>query len=540
MAETILGIDLTPRGVRMVQLTRQFVRLTVTGWARADLPAGADLPATAAAVRRLAETRGLLSDVYALGLPTSQAMFRRLDFPFTSAGKIRQVLELEMDAHMPLSVDVLALDMVKAGRGVGGEQQVLAAAMPRKALEGWLEAFAASGMPLQVVDVTADALLAAAASLTGLPGKVLFLDIGAEASAIFWRMDGKPAAMRGLRFGLLDLDKALAANQASNDAEREASASNLAATRATVPVKAGMELQAALAAGGEAARRVQAAVDDFARDIRLTLRAAADGESVQPELVVLSGRAAAVQGLGRLLETRLQAPVQRIAQCGGFGLRAMPDGSQLPGDELAVAYGLALRGAPMFLPSEAGMNFHAEGAAMRRNAFDPRRYLALVSALLAVLVLGYVLSNATDIVLKRQRLAALEARLDEAYKQALPDVQPGFTRSQRASILAERLAGLRQGSQNDGAGRATALHILTAISQAVPADLPMTISQLGLDEQAVRISARSDAFASVERIKDSLQKAGLGDVELKGATASPDGNSVQFQVDILLASGGKP
>ncbi|MEG6551244.1 pilus assembly protein PilM, partial [Desulfocurvibacter africanus] len=116
----------------------------------------------------------------------------------------------------------------------------------------------------------------------------------------------------------------------------------------------------------------------------------------------------------------------------------------------------------------------------------------------------------------------------------------GFTRSQRASILAERLAGLRQGSQNDGAGRATALHILAAISQAVPAGLPMTISQLGLDEQAVRISARSDAFASVEQIKDSLQKAGLGEVELKGATASPDGNSVQFQMDILLASGGKP
>ncbi len=539
MAETILGMDLTPRGVRMVQLTRRFVRLTVTGWARSDLPAGADLPALAAEVRRLAEARGLLSDVYALGLPTSQAMFRRLDFPFASAGKIRQVLDLEMDAHLPMAVDELALDMVKAGRGAGGEQKVLAAAMPRKALESWLEAFAAAGMPLQVVDVTADALLAAVAPLTGLPGRVLFLDIGADASAMLWRVDGKPAAMRGLRFGLSDLETALAAAQPSGEAGQDA-ASPADAARASVTVKSDPSLQAALAAGGEAARRVQAAVDDLARDIRLTLRAAADGEPVQPELVVLSGRAAAVQGLGRLLEARLQAPVQRMAQCAGFGLRAEPGGPQPSGDELAVAYGLALRGAPMFLPSEAGMNFHAEGAAMRRSAFDPRRYLVLASAFLAVLVVGYILSNTTDILLKRQRLAALETRLDEAYRQALPDAPPGFTRSQLASILSERLAGLRQGSQDDGAGRATALHILAAISQAVPPGLSMTISQLGLDEQAVRISARSDAFASVERIKDSLQQAGLGDVELKGATASPDGSSVQFQVDILLASGGRP
>lgn len=536
MAETILGIDLTSRGVRMVQLTRQLVRLTVVGWARADLPAGADLPATAAAVRRLAESRDLLSDVYVLGLPTSQAMFRRLDFPFTSVGKIRQVLDLEMDAHMPLSVDELALDMVKAGRGLGGEQQVLAAAMPRKALEGWLEAFAAAGMPLQVVDVTADALLAAAAPLTSLPRKVLFLDIGAESSAVFWRVDGKPAAMRGLRFGLLDMTAQakdeISPGKASQDEPEQEPQPSVHARLA--------DLQAALAAGGEAARRIQEAVDGLAREIRLTLRAAADGEPVQPDLVVLSGQAAAVQGLGRLLETRLQAPVQRMAQCGGFGLRAMPDGSQVPGDELAVAYGLALRGAPMFLPSEAGMNFHAEGAAMRRSAFDPRRYLTLAAALLAVLVLGYALSNATDIVLKRQRLAALEARLDDTYRQALPDVQPGFTRSQLASILAERLEGLRQGSQEDGAGRATALHILAAISQAVPANLPMTISQLGMDDQAVRISAQSDAFASVEQIKEGLQQAGLGEVELKGATASQDGKSVQFQLDILLASGGRP
>lgn len=525
MAETILGIDLSPHGVRLVRLTRQFLRLTVTGWAKAELPAGADMPAMAAAVRRLAESRGLLSDVNALGLGTGQAMFRRLSFPFTSPGKIRQVLGFELDAHLPMPVDGLALDMLKAGQGLAGEQRVLAAAVPRKALDGWLEAFASAGLPLQVVDVASDALLAAGAGLTGLPGKVLFLDMDLGATSLLWRVDGRPAAMRGLRFGLVDLAQALA-DEPMTDAE------------AGRRLFGRSDLAAVAAAGGEAGARVGQALDSLAAEVLLTLRSASDGEPQRPELVVLSGGGAAARGLGRLLEARLQAPVKRISQLDGFGLRAMADGAQAPRDELAVAYGLALRGAPMIRPSEAGMNFHAEGAALRRSAFDPRRYLALASAFLLVLVLGFALSAATDIVLKRQRLAELEARLDEAYRKALPDVQPGFTRAQLASILAERVESLRQGGRDDNAGRASALRILTAISQAVPPDLPMTIAQLGLDETAVRISARSDAFASVEQIKENIQKAGLGEVEIKGATASADGKGVQFQLEILLAGGG--
>lgn len=523
MAETILGIDLSPHGVRLVQLTRQFVRLTVSGWATGEAPLSADPAAAAEAVRKLAESRGLLSDVCVLGMPTDQAMFRRLGFPFTSAGKIRQVLGFEMDSHLPMPVESLALDMVKAGRGAGGEQRVLAAAMPRKALHAWLEAFSSAGLPLQVVDVRADALLAAGASLSGLPGRVLFLDMDARATSLLWRVDGRPAAMRGLRFGLLDLAEALAGEPVS-DAE---SGRRLLARS---------DLAAVAAAGGESGERVGQALDSLAGELLLTLRAAAEGEVQDPELVVLSGQGAAVGGLGRLLEARVRARSRRISQLDGYGLKI--EGPQTPRDELAVAYGLALRGAPMVRPSEAGMNFHAEGAALRRGAFDPRKYLALASAFLAVLVLGYGLSTATDIMLKRQKLAELETRLDEAYRKALPDVQPGFTRSQLASILSERVASLRSDASGDDAGRPTALHVLAAVSQAVPPELPMTISQLGLDEVAVRISARSDAFASVELIKDSIQKAGLGAVEIKGATASPDGQSVQFQMDILLAWGG--
>jgi len=532
MAETILGIDLAGQSVRLVQLGRQFLRLTPLGWAQADLPSGADLPTTAAAVRRLVESRGLLSDVYVLGLPTDQAMFRRLDFPFSSLGKIRQVLALEMDACLPLPVEDLALDMLRAGKGPQGEQKILAVAMRRKTLTAWLEAFDAVGLPLQVVSVGADALAATGASLTGLPDRVLFLDLDFSTANLLWRVDGHPAAMRGLRFGLRDLALAVAPESAPEDLE---SARRLLGRS---------DLQAMASAGGEVGQRVAMVADSLARELLLTVRAVSDNAHHLPEIVVLSGDAASVPGFGRLLEPRLSAPVRRISQLEGFGLRTPGGGLPAPRDELAkldelaVAHGLALHGAPMVRP-DAGLNFYAEGAALRRRAFDPRRYLALASAVLAIVVLGFSLSAITDIVLKRQRLAGLEARLASIYAQALPDVQGSFTRAQYASILNERVRGLRQDGQGGGQGRPSTLRVLASVSQAVGPELDMTIAQLTLDDVAMRISARSDAFATVERIKENIQHTGLGDVQIKAVTASPDGKGVQFQLEVLRA-GGRP
>jgi general secretion pathway protein L len=388
-------------------------------------------------------------------------------------------------------------------------------------LESSLTAFDEAELPAGGVDLAAGGLNRVARQLArDQAGLVLWLDIDLFSATLLVRFDGKPVLFRGLPHGLASLAGAVGAELTTP-----------AAVRATLNGldPSGLSVEDRQALSG--------AVADMAREVELSLGAAGLGD-VRPERIVLSGEGAEPDWLAAQLGKQLEAPAMRISSLDTGNMNfALP--APAPSlERMAVPLGLALRGAPSLLGAEPGLNFHQDGPLACRRNLDLRRIVGPVAAAVMVLLLGFGLSTGTDIYLKQQRLAGLEERIDAAMEEALPGTGGRFRRSQYASILRGRLNELR-GTQSSAQTGRGATATLADISTAVPDKLAMTISSFYLDPYTVRMSGRSDAFATVEQIKKNLEAVqGLGEVEIKGASADPGGGGIQFQMEISRQDGG--
>lgn len=478
----IVGISRQSGILRMVALERNLKRLAVAGWAEAALPPSASADDAAGAAAKLQADNGWDAGMTVYGTPTSRAMFRRLSFPFTQAAKIRQVLPLEMEASLPLTADDIAADMVfSAPQGDETGREVLAAALPWAHLEGILDSHARAGLEVAGVDLNASGVLAAARlAAENLPDRALLLDITSKSGSVVLLWDGHPRLLREW-------------TGTSPDAET------------------------------------------VAREVNLSLAAADLPPGEAPAMVLLAGEMAeltpATSGFAGALALALNMDVKPLRL-------ATPNlAGEAPPPRYAAALGLALRGAG----KADGFNFHAQGKLARGAGLDLRRHLPAAAVVAAVLALGFGLISGTDIYLKQQRLEAIQGRIEQEVAQALPEVAGRFSRMQYVSILRSRVHELRQSLAATSGDATTTTAVLARLATSVPPKLPMRLSTVSLDENAIRVSGQSDAFGTVEAIARSLGQAPeFAEVNIRGAAAATSGKGVDFQLEIIRNQGVRP
>lgn len=124
-----LGIEWRPEGARVVRLEHRLGRVRVcdarTVLAEGDAPFG----------ERLRGALGQPPADVVLGFPARRGFLRRLELPARDRTLLRQMLELDLDRHLPLPVDKVAFDFALLGKGEAGRWQLLLAALPKTVLE---------------------------------------------------------------------------------------------------------------------------------------------------------------------------------------------------------------------------------------------------------------------------------------------------------------------------------------------------------------------------------------------------------------------
>jgi len=413
------------------------------------------------------------------GLPTEAVAHRILDLPFQDRRRIGQAVGPALEEHVPLSLDdgPLAWDHTgpsHSGRVLAG----LAGAESIQAVLADLTAVAGVGAARRLI-WTPTAIVAAYRRALGSAALFVTIDLSDE-GAVVAAVSG--AGLDALRVLAPCADDLMVRNVAWS-------------LRTMAPEGARMVL------GGHLAARLRPALERAMPDLRFeTLPAVSPVEG-------LEGRdwrdTTALVGLVLAAAGEAAAPLLDFTPA-GVGL-------------------LALSG----FGGPAGVSGFSELA----EELKPAMRWGAVAVFLGCVSLGI------DYAQLLSRRNVLAARADELYAAAMPDHGGGSGRRLKMEMRLRELTS-RAETAGGGAAGMTSLHLLSALSQAVPKNVDVEFDQLEHSPPSVKVTGHAGSFESVTKLQEALHRdTGFVSVEVKDVHSAVSGGGVEFV--LALTTGGR-
>jgi len=391
-----IGIDVGASSVKVAVVRRRFGRLVLERVTEQPIarerggrpPAEAVSEAVAAAIEGVKVGHA----VVVAGVPTQLATVRNLDLPFERESRIRQVVKVEVESHLPFVAEEIVVDYSLTGierEAAPAEQgetpppvtNVLITAVQKKVVGDLLGVVRTEALDPEVVDVEfmgAFSAVRALAPWTSTGGE-LVVDLGAVKTSVIYARQGRPLAVRAFNVGGDTLTQALATATSVSFVEAEQAKRSLAKPAegedATDP----------------AARALAETLTALRRGLDQTIRffASQVGE-VEYDRVVLTGGSAALSGLKEWFASVLSKEVVVLDSLGPVRNAAR---EEVCVARQATAIGLALRGVG---ESVTLHNFRQEELGYPNLLKRFVKYLVPAAALLVCIVaaagLSYYLS----------------------------------------------------------------------------------------------------------------------------------------------------
>ncbi|MBI5179348.1 MAG: hypothetical protein HZA04_08855 [Nitrospinae bacterium] len=206
--------------------------------------------------------------------------------------------------------------------------------------------------------------------------------------------------------------------------------------------------------------------------------------------------------------------------------------------QVDAALGPAVDAARLMVPvglasaatAPGDLAFHVSAGGKLRSVFSIRS-AALGAACLLALSVGYpVLRN----YVKQRTYDKINGEIKAIFTTAVPGakpVKPMFQMKQKLAALEERMRRAGMG----GGGRMDLLWVLKRMSESLPEGLTMEVDEIVYEEDGVTVSAKTDKFESVNRIKELYSIVSpFKAAEVTENKTSPDGKRVSFKLRMRL------
>ncbi|HEX6885463.1 MAG TPA: type IV pilus assembly protein PilM [Planctomycetota bacterium] len=340
--KSIVGLDLGHQVVKAVEISLEGPEPVVTGFARAEVAAGAD---RAEAVAKVLQQGRFRSKNVVASVSGQAVVVRYITMMQMTDAELRQAIRFESDKYLPFEADEVQIDCQRLARkphasgegaGGGGDQMgVVIAACKKSAIEERIKEITRHGLTPLAVDVDVFALANAweLCGLTDVVGgtqerAIALVDVGASVTSINVLAGGETCFSREIGIGGADMTQAAARRLGVENTEAEA-------------IKRDPQGREA-----EVARAITPVLEDMVSELSLSLDYVENREGLRVEELLLSGGGVLAPGTVAFLEqatgrtTRTWNPLEglRVAE-GRVNVQEME--SCAP--SLAVAIGLAAR-----------------------------------------------------------------------------------------------------------------------------------------------------------------------------------------------------
>ncbi|MEM9174207.1 MAG: pilus assembly protein PilM [Myxococcota bacterium] len=518
---SVLGLDVGSHGIKAVEL-KVSPRSVSPGQYRVHPRVDGEAP-LGDHLQRFFGMHHLPTESVATALPTRQLSTRRLEFPFSDARRLEQAIPFEIEAETPFELDDIVVDW----NLLAGDRQhgVVAATLARKEhVASALETLEEAGCEPQVLEAEG-LVLANLAPVFGLTGTHLIADLGHEKTTFCAVIDGRPALARSIPVAGKAMTEALASELGLDFEGAEQ-----------------RKLDGGVLGGktGAASPGIVAIVDRIAREAVRTLEAAearhGEGPVAREASLTLVGGSARLEGLDGLLARRTGLDCHRLRMPADAPHADLAEGVDpvLFGPALALA--LRLSGEAV-----TRMNF-------RRGEFAYRQDLTAVfgrelrpTAILAAIVVGLLLaSTLSGIVIENQRAGRHREAAEQLYAEAFPE--RATLPANPASALRGELAAAQERAEFLGlySGNRSALNLLAALSEAIPPDLEVRITEVAIDRNVIRLDVDAQGYEAADRLTSVLAETSpFEGAEVAGSVRQDrKTGGVSFNVNIPLAAPG--
>ncbi len=548
----LLGIDLGSASVKLVLYEGSMRRFLFKGaWAR---PVAQDLGTPPTEEAREAALRGLLADVLptdlppilVMGFPTEHASARLVTLPFSDRAQVDRALPYEVEGMVPFDLD----DMVLTSRILElkpGQSRVLAVLADRAAVRQELALLERVGVNPRHLVLDAD-LLAQYATR----GVQAVVDFGHSRTIIAFCQDGQLIGARAIERGGREATAALAqafglswevATDYKHQLPLAGALSALAweEDESTSPraVEGGAAIRQ-LAAQDPSARDVATdgpqvlrnALEPLLADLRASLIAFEDAQSLGVDEVLVCGGGAEQQGLVELLRANLGVIVRSLVG---------EDEEQDPRKTGALALALGRRSVQGARGHELDLR---QGEFAWKGDITAYAGYALYGALgiAAMVMLGIAFWGWQSYALSRQR-AEIEAQIASTVLAAWPDAaDPERMKDPSTAIAIATEKATEEQAQVDALSGVISevpptLNMLREISDGVPApgEAKVDVTELTINDESITLRIDTDGFESATQIENSLKMRPMFS-SAQGGDSKKVGDIVRFTVTIPLAA----
>lgn len=516
MGNRITGLDISPGGVKAVQITAELNgKIRITAMENYAARTADDI---SEALNKIRQDERFRRDTCITALPAAAFSFRNIRMPFREVRKIRQTLNFELEPLIPYPIETVATDFVVVDQtptptapladSATYVSDVLAAAVPRTAVRKRIESLEPLRIPLIDIDAVPTALTLIE---SGYDREFyILLDVGSrETVAVFFKQ-GKIFQVRSFAFGG-DAITAVAARSSGTDAEEAEE----------------MGKKGDLAAGGE---EIAAVCDKFFSELDYTMDYMNLRRSGEPlAKIIVTGGGALFEPFNSALARYFSTPIEKL------DLRTIRHIS-LPAEavnrwnplRMNNALALALRGLQK---GSGGFNFRRDEITGGGYFLPIKENFKGIAAVVLIILGILALTSVAGYFIDQLRLANMKTEIAGILKKSSPEITRIVDPVQQLKtkvLEAKKFAG--------AGGGAGALELLRKISESVPPSDNLLISDLNFDGEKVAIRAETTDFDSVEKIKRDIAGSGFfRNVSVSGANMIKDKNRVEFEMRMNCA-----
>lgn len=458
---------------------------------------------------RLAAIRHLTHEAHAgaypsaIGIPVHLVSARTVTLPFTDRAKLAAVLPFELEGQLPFELDEVVVDGVPVSHAAD-HTRVLAAAVPKATLQTRLEEAGRAGLDPRVVTVDAAALAAAAAVWLAAHRHLVVVHIDTRSISVALIEQGRLRGMRGLVWeGEKAMDEVGRRLGLGSEEVLTAAQSGTASDGAAIAAAIAPEL------------------DPVFDELRRTLRADALESGLPVEAVAVSGQWSTVAEVGDLF-------------AGALGL-ARCEWPSLPvaGRTVSLAPWALAAGLAVTTVSRDRLDFRRGAFAYGRERAGIRRRMISVGLLSIFVLMAGAVDLGVRLMTKERRYADVQTRVRSVFHEVLP----GVTAISEPEQLDTAIAALTKQRAFLGGGIGV-LDVVLAMTDAIPKESGIAVSDLVIDHDKVRIEAETNSFDWVNRIESALAKSPMVQaITVSDAKTTADQSKIRFLMTITLKEG---
>lgn len=533
MSQSVVGLDLGSYSLKWVEFSRDFRQVRFQQALEARIPLDPKVPREEAQSIVLAERFGeahLRKKMIVTGYPGHQAAIRILNMPSKDRNTLEKMVPFELENHLPMELDEIVYDWeFLADTPISTSvKSIIATAVFQNRFENYLNFLKRADIDPR--DVTLDCYSlgflfhpsSPLVSSFSLPSCFALIDCGYDKTNVCIVSDGKVAYARTIGVA----GKAMTQNLEKDFGLRFLEAETLKQTDGQIILNAGSDRNTE---ADRMSKSILRAVDELASELRQTFTSCEELTGLTVQQVHFMGGSARLKNLAAYLSKMTEKPFERPNYFSSLGIVDFTDEEAL---SLNPALALCFRGC--FGKVGRDLNLRKGNYRSAQSHASSNTWMSQVLVGVGVCLLVLISAFVGKWMLLQKQIKSVEKEIQTVVQKVSPNYKMRSPRD-AVSVLQQKLSG----SENNPtplskiAEGKSPLLFLHQFSVAFDKQMPLTLTDLNIDSQNIRLEGTTDSRETIAKIRDILVNSG-DFPKVSDPTIEKSGEGFQFGMSLSL------